>query len=82
MGGEHAHFADVPARTQAYRWQRFYEAVILETNRSCLPRLIQTAQAAIDARLEQLRSGVGSTHERQALADARDGLDMLRKEIR
>ncbi|HTW59030.1 MAG TPA: hypothetical protein VMD99_12940 [Terriglobales bacterium] len=72
--------------TQTYGWQRFYEAAILETNRSSLPRLIQTAQAAIDARLEQLQSNHqadthGSTEERQALADAMVGLNVLRKEV-
>ena len=69
--------------SQSYGWQRFYEAAILETNRSCLPRLIETAQAAIDARLQQLQSNHhASTNERQAIADALTGLEILRKEMR
>ena len=68
--------------SQSYGWQRFYEAAILETNRSYLSRLIQTAQAAIDARVQQLQSDHhASTHERQAIADALAGLDILRKEM-
>jgi oligoribonuclease NrnB/cAMP/cGMP phosphodiesterase (DHH superfamily) len=68
--------------TRTYGWQRFYEAAILETNRSSLPRLIQTAQAAIDARIQQLQlDHHGSAEERQAIADALVGLGVLRKEI-
>jgi hypothetical protein len=68
--------------TRTYGWQRFYEAAILETNRSSLPRLIQTAQAAIDARIQQLQSDhQDSAEERQAIADALVGLGVLRKEM-
>jgi hypothetical protein len=74
---------DFVAMTRTYGWQRFYEAAILETNRSSLPRLIQTAQAAIDARIQQLQADhQGSAEERQAIADALVGLNVLRKEIR
>jgi hypothetical protein len=68
--------------TMTYGWQRFYEAAILETDRSALARLIQTAQAAIDVRMEQLQSDHhGSPEERQAIADALVGLNVLRKEV-
>lgn len=68
--------------SRVYGWQRFYEAAILETNRSRLPVLIQAAQAAIDARVEQLQSNShDSADEKQAIADAQAGLNVLRKEI-
>jgi hypothetical protein len=74
--------ADEVTMIQTYGWQRFYEAAILETNRTKLPRLIESAQAAIDARLQQLQTNHhGNSEERQALADAQVGLNVLRKEI-
>jgi hypothetical protein len=67
--------------TQNYGWQRYYEAAILETDRLRLPKLIKDAQAAIDARVEQLRENHGGTPEEQlALADALAGLGVLRRE--
>ena len=68
--------------TNAYEWQRSYEAAILETNRSRLPELIKTAQAAIDARVEALRADrEGGPDEQRALADALSGLRILKEEI-
>ncbi|MGA9355860.1 MAG: hypothetical protein WBV46_19395 [Terriglobales bacterium] len=73
-----------------YEWQRPYEAAILETDRSRLPRLIAEAQAAIDARIEALYSkSNGKTgpedyraaEEKQAIADALSGIRILKKEI-
>ena len=65
-----------------FSWQRLYEAAILETNRGNLPRLIQTAHAAIHARLDQLCGDNGdSTAERQAIADAIAGLRILKEEV-
>jgi hypothetical protein len=62
-----------------FGWQRFYEAAVLETNRERLPRLIQSAQAAIEARIEQLRSNhQNSGAERQAIAQALAGLQVLK----
>ena len=72
---------------QSYGWQRFYEAAVLETNRSSLLRRIQAAQAAIDARKEQLKpahngnSNGNSQEEEQAIADALAGLNILRDEV-
>jgi hypothetical protein len=40
---------------RTYEWQLPYEAAILETDRSRLPKLIAEAQAAIDARIANLR---------------------------
>jgi hypothetical protein len=65
----------------SYGWQRFYEQAILETDRTHLPRLIQTAQAAIQARMEQLRGDhQDDAAERQAIADALAGLQVLKGE--
>ena len=67
---------------EEYEWQRHYEAAILETDRSRLPNLIKAAQAAIDARVEDLRlNHSGTAEEEQAIADALAGLRVLQKEI-
>jgi hypothetical protein len=67
---------------QLYGWQRRYEAAILETDRSRLPALIEVAQSAIDARIEELQSDhLGTREEMDALADALAGLRVLRKEL-
>ena len=66
---------------EEYEWQRHYEAAILETDRSRLPSLINAAQVAIEARVEELRvNHGGTTAEQQAIADALAGLRVLRKE--
>jgi hypothetical protein len=68
--------------TELNGWQRHYEAAILETDRSQLPKLIKAAQAAIDERLEELRSDHQNTpEEKRAIADALIGLNILRKVI-
>lgn len=65
--------------TATYDWQRYYEAAILETDRLRLPKWVKSAQAAIDARIEELRSDHQSTADEQAaLADALAGLRLLR----
>jgi hypothetical protein len=74
-----------------YEWQRSYEAAILETDRSRLPILIAEAQAAIDARIEDLRSHFDGkmdgeayriAEEKQAIADALSGIRILKKEVK
>jgi hypothetical protein len=63
-----------------YGWQR-YEEAILERDRSRLPVLIRAAHAAIDARMQQLKSDHhGSAEERQAILDALAGLRVLGRE--
>lgn len=75
-----------------YSWQHPYEAAILETDRSLLPKLIAEAQAAIDARMAVLRSlSDGKTNgkrdvnsafeEKQAIADAQAGIRILIREV-
>jgi hypothetical protein len=65
-----------------YYWQELYEAVLLETNREKMQPRIRAAKTAIEARLQQLQLGHGSTpEERQAVSDALTGLNLLRREI-
>lgn len=69
-----------------YNWQRYYEAAILETDRSQLSKLIASAQSAIDERVGELRShqngaANGTEEEKQAIADALAGLRILTREI-
>ncbi len=67
--------------TRIYGWQRFYEEAILETNRAALLERIQTAEAAIDARIAQLHSDhQHNADERQAIEDALAGLRLLHQE--
>jgi hypothetical protein len=71
---------------RTYDWQQPYEAAILETDRTRLPRLIAEAQAAIDARLAALRPYSDSKaddldEEKQAIADAQAGIRILIREI-
>jgi hypothetical protein len=77
-------------RNGTYDWQQPYEAAILETDRSRLPKLIAEAQAAINARMAALRfatsgatNGVAdpSAEEKQAIDDALAGIRILIREI-
>jgi hypothetical protein len=69
-------------------WQRYYEAAILETDASRLPKRIKVAHAAINARLEELQdghsllaaAGDGAMTEKQKLADALLALRVLWEE--
>ena len=68
--------------TGTYNWRQQYEAALVETDRALLPNLIQVAQAAIDARIAEIRSDrAASPDEQQAIADALSGLHVLRREI-
>ncbi len=72
---------------RTYDWQRPYEAAILETDRSRLPKLVAEAQAAIDTRMKALNSASGHEQtngvfeERQAIEDALAGIRILIREI-
>jgi hypothetical protein len=66
-----------------YSWQGPYEASILETDPSRLSRLIAIAQAAIDARLAELRSARPADAQEIYVIDiALAGLENMRKSIR
>jgi hypothetical protein len=66
-----------------YSWQGPYEASILETDPSRLSRLIAIAQAAIDARLAELRFTPPADAEEIHVIDiALAGLENMRKATR
>ncbi len=65
-----------------YQWQRPYIMAILETDRSKLPQHVEAADAAINARIQELtQDHAGMPEERLAIEDALSGLKVLRKEI-
>ena len=68
---------------QNYAWQWCYEVAITETDHTHLPALITAAQAAIDARIAEIKAmNDGTPEERQAITDARNGLRILINELR
>jgi hypothetical protein len=65
-----------------FTWTRFYEAAILETDRSKLAARIQAAEAAIKVRAHELSQHYeGTERERIAINDALSGLRILRQEL-
>jgi len=65
-----------------FAWQRLYEAAILETNLSLLPKRIAAAEAAIETRIVEIKSARFCTPAEQgALDDARSGLRILINEV-
>lgn len=65
-----------------YSWQRQYEEALVETDPRRLARLIRAAEVQIDARVEELRlKRDGTRDEKEAIAEALAGLNILRKEI-
>ena len=65
-----------------YGWQELYAAALLETDWSKIEGKIQAAENAIKARLREFSMNHGGTPgENQAIEDALNGLDILRKEV-
>jgi IS5 family transposase len=65
----------------SYNWQEQYHAALIETDDSKLMDRILAAQAAINSRVREMQAKRdGTLEERQALADAVSGLQILRKE--
>lgn len=63
-----------------YSWQPLYVAAMAEAQKSNLIYRIAEAEIAINQRwVELLSEPIGP--ERQALADAREGLQVLRREV-
>ena len=60
-------------------WQKPYLDAMLEMNPDRLKDLVASAEAAIQLRLRELADSPDSQAERQCLADARNGLSVLRK---
>jgi hypothetical protein len=63
-------------------WKNLYKAAILETDDGKLEKRLQTAKAAIDARLHELQLDHGGTPEElQAISDALTGLNASRTDL-
>jgi hypothetical protein len=61
-------------------WQKPYLDAMLEMNPDRLKARVASAEAAIQLRLRELADSPDSQAERQCLADARNGLLVLKKE--
>ena len=65
-----------------YGWQELYAAALLETDWSKIEGKIQAAENGIRTRLDEFSMNHGGTpEENQAIQDALNGLDILRKEV-
>jgi hypothetical protein len=65
-----------------YEWQQHYQAALLETDHARLSKLIKAAEIVIDQRMQELRSKHDGTRaEKDAIAEALAGLNVLRREI-
>src|SRR5258707_13773140 len=65
-----------------YGWQELYATALLETDWSKIEEKIQVAENGIRARLHELSMNHGGTpEENQAIEDALNGLNGLRKEV-
>jgi hypothetical protein len=63
-------------------WQEIYESALLETDWLTIEEKIQLAENGIRARLHEFSINHGGTRdENQAIEDALNGLDILRKEV-
>ena len=63
-------------------WVKLYKAAILETDWSKIEEHIQVAENGIKVRLHEFSMNHGGTpEENQAIADALNGLNILRKEV-
>jgi len=60
-------------------WQNFYKAALLETDRNALFKQVETAEAAVLVRLQELPPKAGNRDERRQLMDAWSGLKMIKK---
>ena len=64
------------------KWEKLYQAAILETDWSKIEERIQAADTAISARLHELSLNHGGTREEnQAMSDALNALTVLRREV-
>jgi hypothetical protein len=65
-----------------YGWQGLNATALLETDRSKIEEKIQVAENGIRARLHEFSMNHGGTpEENQAIEDALNGLNGLRKEV-
>jgi hypothetical protein len=65
-----------------YGWQELYATAVLETDWTKIDEKIQVANNGIRARLHEFSMNHGGTpEENQAIEDALNGLNTLRKEV-
>ncbi len=65
-----------------YAWHKLYQAAVLETDWSKTPSRIETAEAAIKARLHEFSLNHGGTpEENQAIQAALRGLGVMRNDV-
>ena len=65
-----------------YGWQELYATALLETDWSKIERKIQNAENGIGARLHECSlNHCGTAEENQAIEDALNGLNVLRKDF-
>ena len=65
-----------------YQWHELYKAALLETDWSKMEERIRAAESAIQNRKRECGLDPGGTREEnQALADAMNGLSVLRSEV-
>jgi hypothetical protein len=65
-----------------YDWQQLYAIAVLETDWSKMEEKIQAAENGIRVRLHEFSMNHGGTpEENQAIVDALNGLDTLRKDV-
>jgi hypothetical protein len=65
-----------------YKWHELYKAALLETDWSKMEERIRAAESAIQNRKREFALNPGGTQaEHQRLADAMNGLSVLRSEV-
>ena len=65
-----------------YGWQELYAIALLETDWSKIEEKIEVAENAIRVRLHEFSMNHGGTpEENQAIEDALNGLNVLRKDV-
>ena len=65
-----------------YQWHELYKAALLETDWSKMEERIQAAESAIQKRKSECGLDPSGLHEEnQALADAMNGLSVLKSEV-
>jgi hypothetical protein len=65
-----------------YGWQQLYATALLETDWSKIDAKIQVAEQGIKTRLHEFSMNHGGTpEENQAIEDALNGLNILRKDV-
>ena len=63
-------------------WEKLYQTAVLETDWSKMEEHIQVAENGIRVRLHEFSMNHrGTLEENQAIEDALNGLDILRKEV-